>query len=369
MKILYITTIGCTMVFFKDFISKLIEEGHTVDIACNDRESKVDELYNEIGCNIYTIDSSRSPIDKGNIRAIKQIEKIVKENEYDIVHCHTPIAAACTRIACKGFRKKGLKVIYTAHGFHFFKGCPFINKLIFYPIEKICSYFTDVLININKEDFELAKKKFKAKKIEYVAGVGIDVAKFRDTCVDVSAKRVEIGVPEDAYIVISVGELNLNKNHKTVINAISEMQNDKIHYVVAGEGPLKEELNAFAYEKGIADKVHLLGRRNDVAELFKCSDVFVHPSFREGLPVAVMEAMASGLACVVSNIRGSRDLIVHGKGGIIVTDNCSDCYKAAISEIILQDKMDYFNFNTKEAENYDVKKINSSLLKIYGINQ
>ena len=309
MKVLYVTTVGITMMFFKSFIKKLIDEGHSVDIATNDTGSQVDDFYREIGCNIITLSCSRSPFKKGNFKAIKEIRALVKTNKYDIVHCHTPIAAMCTRLACRKFRKKGLKVVYTAHGFHFYKGAPLKNWLIYYPIEKLCSYFTDVLITINREDYDLAKRKLKAKKIEYVPGVGIDIDRFMGVEVDKETKRREIGVPKDATMILSVGELNENKNHKVVINAISKIENESIYYVIAGEGNLRGSLINLAKQLGVDNKVILLGYRRDVVELCKSADMYIHPSYREGLPVALMEAVACGIPCMASNIRGCNDLL------------------------------------------------------------
>ena len=157
MKILYVTTIARTMVFFKNFIHLLIGKGHTVDIATNETNRKVPEEYRLWNCQIHQIDTSRSPLSKSNLTAYKQLKTLVETGEYDIVHCHTPVAAMITRLTCRGVRKKGTKVFYTAHGFHFYKGAPKLNWLIYYPIEKICSYFTDVLITINKEDLNRTK--------------------------------------------------------------------------------------------------------------------------------------------------------------------------------------------------------------------
>lgn len=167
MKILYVTTIGATMNFFREFVDELIKDGNTVDIATNETTSVVPEFYKNLGCKVYPIETSRSPLQKGNVVAINQIRKLVTEEHYDIVHCHTPIAAMCTRLACRKVRKQGTKVFYTAHGFHFYKGAPLKNWLLYYPVEKICAHFTDVLITINQEDYELAQKKMKAKKVVY----------------------------------------------------------------------------------------------------------------------------------------------------------------------------------------------------------
>ena len=315
MKILYVTTVGITMIFFKDLVRSLTDEGHTVDIICNETDEAVPDCYREWGCKIYAHTCSRSPFAKGNLDAIGQIRKLVEENRYDIVHCHTPIASICTRLACRKLRKTGVKVFYTAHGFHFYKGAPLINWLLYYPAEKLCARFTDTLITINKEDYELAKRKMKAKRVEYVPGVGIDVEKFKNTVVDRAAKRRELGVPEDAFLLVSVGELNKNKNHEVVIRALSQMSDSSVHYAIAGTGPLKAYLENLAKELHVEDRLHLLGYRNDVAEIYKAGDGYVLPSFREGLNVSIMEAMASGLPCIASKIRGNTDLIDENGGG------------------------------------------------------
>ena len=219
MNILYVTTISLTMnSFFKPHIEMLVHEGHRVDIACNDKEIGLDPLYGELCCNFYRISFSRSPSSLDNIKAYAQLKKVIENGNYDIVHCHTPNASVITRLVCRKLRKKmGLKVFYTAHGFHFYKSAPKLNWMVYYPVEKFCSRFTDKLITINKEDFELAKNKFKAKEVLYVPGVGVDLSRFENIEVNREAKRREIGVPADAFLLLSVGELNENKNHEKII--------------------------------------------------------------------------------------------------------------------------------------------------------
>ena len=275
MKILYVTTIGGTMNFFNSFIKQLINEGHTIDIATNERNSKVPACYHEWGCKVHQIDTSRSPLNKGNVKAIRQLNFLVEQEKYDIVHCHTPVAAMCTRLACRKARKEGTMVFYTAHGFHFYKGAPLKNWMLYYPVEKICAHFTDVLITINQEDYALAQKKMKAKRVEYVPGVGIDLTKFGQAAVDKSAKRKELGIPEDATLLLSVGELNENKNHETVIRAIKDVE---VYYVIAGRGGLQEHLQRVINELGMTEKVKLLGFRADVAELYQAADIYILPS-------------------------------------------------------------------------------------------
>ena len=353
MKILYVTTIGGTMNFFKSLIGELIDEGNTVDIATNESVSKVPNLFRELGCKVFQISTSRSPFSFGNIKAIKQIKKIAKD--YDIVHCHTPLAAMATRIACKKLRKKNnLKVIYTAHGFHFYKGAPKKNWMIYYPIEKICSKWTDLLITINKEDFELSKRKMKAKQIEYVPGVGIDINKFANVIVDFDKKRDELGIKSTDKLILSVGELNENKNHKVVIKALSLINDKSYHYVIAGVGNQKSNLELFAKENNV--NLHLLGYRNDVNELYKIADLFVLPSIREGLNVSVMEALAAGCPVVVSKIRGNVDMVN------LENTFLSNDYKH-LSELILSKPKNSNEF----VKMIDYKRINFKMKKLYNL--
>lgn len=367
MKILYITTIGTTMNFFKSFIDDLIKGGNTVDIACNQTDSAVPSFYIERGCKVFDLSCSRSPLNKGNIKAIGEIKKLLAENRYDIVHCHTPIAAAATRIAARKARKNGTRVIYTAHGFHFYKGAPFKNWLIYYSIEKLCAHFTDILITINKEDYALAKQKLKAKRIEYVPGVGVDIEKFSSCVINKAEKRKELGVPENATLLLSVGELNKNKNHETVIKAIAALNNTGIYYLIAGKGDLKDYLNDLIKSFNLENNIKLLGYRTDASELYKAADIYCHPSFREGLPVAVIEAIADGLPLIVADNRGTRDLCQNNINGLVCSPSSSSEFAKAIKKLTddfsLCEKMS--NENKKTAGNFDIEKINSIMNKIY----
>ena len=365
MRILYVTTVGTTMSFFKDFIRQLASEGHTVDIATNEADYPVSSVYHELGCRVHHIDTSRSPFSFGNIKAVKQLKKIVFGGGYDLVHCHTPIAAACTRIACRGLRKRGVRVLYTAHGFHFYKGAPKKNWLIFYPVEKLCARMTDVIITINREDFAFAKRKLKAKRVEYIPGVGIDPDRFLPTEKSI-LKRSEIGVPEGAKMLLSVGELNKNKNHEKVLRAIAELKTENVHYAIAGKGALADELKRLAAELGIAERVHILGYREDVAELYGAADLFVHPSYREGLPVAVIEAMAAGVPVVASKIRGNVDLITEEGGKLVCPCNVrgfAEAIDTVLSDKEMSEKMGAHN--REAAKRYSTEAVSELLRKLY----
>ena len=307
MKILYVTTIGSTMGFFKQLVRKLLDEGYTVDIATNESTSSVQSCYREWGCKVFHISTSRSPFSFGNIRAVKEIRKIA--SNYDIVHCHTPLAAMATRLACKKRREKeNVKVFYTAHGFHIYKGAPLINWIIYYNIEKICSKWTDLLITINQYDYQIAKNQFHSKNVEYVPGVGIQVSKFLDAQVDIDAKKRELNI-NDEYVFITVGELTKDKNHIRLIKAFSKITDINYKLFICGKGPQKNKLLRYINNHKLSEKIILLGFRRDIPELLKVSNCFVFPSIFEGLPVALMEAIASKTAIICSNCRGNSDLV------------------------------------------------------------
>lgn len=368
MKILYITTIGRTMSFFKSFIKDLIDDGHSVDIATNECNAPIPECYREWNCKVHQVDFSRSPLSKGNLKAFGQLRKIIKAGNYDLVHCHTPNASVVTRLVCRKFRKKtGLKVFYTAHGFHFYKGAPKLNWLVFYPVERFCSRFTDKLITINKEDYELAKAKFKAKELCYVPGVGIDLSRFENVTVDRATKRREIGVPEDAFLLLSVGELNENKNHQIVIKALAKLNDPNVHYAIAGRGDKKDYLLELAKELGVSERVHLLGYRKDIPELNHVANVFCFPSFREGLGLAAIEAMSCGLPIITSNVHGINDYSVNGVTGYKCDPDNEDEFSVAISTLLSNsEKMSEMSENNKKsAEKYSVEKIIPLVKKIY----
>ena len=270
--------------------------------------------------------------------------------KYVFVHCHSPIGGVVGRLVAK---KNLIKSVYTAHGFHFYKGAPLKNWLLFYPVEWIFSWFTDVLITINKEDFERSKRKLHAKKLYYVPGIGIDIKKFNSSNIDLINKKIDLSLTDKDFIIFSVGELNDNKNHNIVIKALGELASEnpeiyrKIHYVIAGKGDLTEYLQDLAAENGIKNQLHLLGFRTDISELLQIADVFALPSKREGLNVSLMEAIVSGKYCLASNIRGNQDLVIDEEIGCLVDSLDLQGWKMAIAHSIARNKK---NDNSKRKE-------------------
>lgn len=370
MKILYVTTISLTMnSFFKPHIEMLVHKGHSVEIACNCKDLPLDNLYNELDCKSHQIDFSRSPLSSDNIKAYGQLKELINNGDYDIVHCHTPNASVITRLVCRKARKNGLKVFYTAHGFHFYKGAPKINWMIYYPVEKLCSRFTDKLITINREDYALAKDKFNPKEVCYVPGVGIDLSRFQNLQVDRNAKRQEIDVPQDAFLLLSVGELNENKNHQVVIKALSRLNNTRIHYAIAGVGDKKDYLLELANEMGVSKQLHLLGYRKDILELDCSADVFCFPSIREGLPVSLMEAAAAALPLIGAENRGTRDIIEHGKNGILCRFDSVDDFVNAIETLIndREKRNNMGDFGKVTVDKFGINCILEKMLDIYNV--
>lgn len=369
MKILYVTTVGSTMGFFYEHFKMLIGEGHEIELACSNAKP-ISENISSLGLSLHTISFSRSPLSKDNLKAYKQLRKIIENGNYDIVHCHTPNASVITRLVCRKFRKKnGLKVFYTAHGFHFYKGAPLKNWLLYYPVEKFCSRFTDKLITINKEDYELTKNKFRAKEVYYVPGVGVDFSRFEIVKVDRAEKRREIGVPDDAKLLLSVGELNGNKNQQVIIRALAKLHDANIHYAIAGSGSQKECLLDLAKKLGVESQVHLLGFRKDIPELNSISDIFCFPSYREGLGLASIEAMSCGLPIVTSNVHGINDYSQNGVTGYKCAPTDVEGFAKAIRDLIddsaLVEKMGVYN--KKCAKKYEVSVIVEMMKGVYGI--
>ncbi|MBW8348395.1 glycosyltransferase family 4 protein [Bacillus sp. IITD106] len=272
----------------------------------------------------YNIAIQRSPFKIKNIEAYKDLKKIINQNEYNLIHCHTPMGGVLTRLAAIKARKSGTKVIYTAHGFHFCKGAPLINWLVYYPIEKILAYFTDCLLTINEEDFALATNHFKAKSIEHIHGVGVDTERFAPVMeFHKLVLRAKYHYENDAFLMFYAAEFNKNKNQQLLIEAIPLINKHlpKMKFIFAGEGPLLEHCKQLSKKMGVEHLADFLGQREDIDLLIKMSDIAVASSMREGLPVNVMEAMACGLPIIAVDNRGHRELISHNENGWLVEND------------------------------------------------
>lgn len=326
-KVLFVATVVKThiMEFHIPYLKMFQDMGWETAVAAkNDYEDPADCVIPYCD-RYYDIPFARIPWKADNIQSYKALKKIIDEGNFDLIHCHTPVGAMLARLAAADARKRGTKVIYTAHGFHFFKGAPLINWLVYFPAEWLLGGLTDILITINKEDYSFAKKFIGAKRIEYVPGVGIDTKRFGAGSHDRDQKREELGYSKTDFLAITVAEMTKNKNHTTVLKAMALLKDQEeyanIHYLICGRGEQWPALEAEARELGISDHVRFLGYRHDVPELCRCSDLFVFMTLREGLPVALMEAMSCGLPTICQNIRGNSDLIEDGVEGDFIANS------------------------------------------------
>lgn len=359
-------------------IALLQKLGYEVDVACNfiegntcsdERVAELKQKLQDMHVRCYQIDFARNIKHMGqNMRALRQVESLMKQNRYAFCHCHSPIGGVVARIA--GHRTK-TKVIYTAHGFHFYQGAPLVNWLVYYPVEKALSRWTDVLITINHEDYKLAKKKFKMKKLTYVPGIGIDSQRECLSQNEKEEKRKELGIPKNAFVITNAAEFTPNKNQKTVIEAIESLDNPNIYFVMCGIGEKKAELEAYVKEQGLQEHIRFVGFRTDLHEILQASDCFVLSSFREGLSVALMEAMAEGLPVVCGRIRGNVDLIKDGKGGILVSPGNKKEYEDAFHRLYQMKQTDLMEFqrmgqiNAEKVQGFGRKAVECVMENVY----
>lgn len=333
-KILYITNISNGVSSFSIASLKAAQQSglefHLAGNFSSVTKEKIRSDEKRYGIKIHQIDLVRLPYSFKNYNAYKQLIDIVEMEQIDFIHCNTPVGGLLGRLV--SYKCKVNKVIYQAHGFHFYKDAPKKNWVIYYPIEKILAHFTDVIITINLEDYKYAKK-FKLKnkgRIFYVPGVGLDTDYNKNT--NEKSIRKELNILDEDIILISVGELNTNKNNKVIIEALNYLQDDRIKYIICGIGPNEQYLRDLTKYYGLEKNILFIGYRNDILNLLDESNIFVMSSFREGLSRSIMEAMFMGLPCIVSDIRGNRDLI-DNKGGYLCNPYDPKDFANSIAEL------------------------------------
>ncbi len=365
-KVLFVATITRHVVSFHvPYLQMFKEKGYEVHVASKgEEEIKYCDKH-------FNIPFERFPLNPKNLKSYKELKKIINDNQYSIIHCHTPVGGVITRLAARKARKQyNTKVIYTAHGFHFYKGAPLLNWIIYYPIEKICSKWTDCLITITNEDFELAKRKFKkCKQIEHVCGVGLNTDRFdiEITEEDLEELRKEIGIEKDNIVLTYVAELNKNKNQMLLIKTMEQLikESDKYRLILVGDGNKKQEYEQYIIEHNLQEYIKILGRREDVPQILKLTNIYVASSLREGLPVNIMEAMYMGLPVIATDNRGHRELVENEINGFIVKNQKE--LKESIEEI-LRAKQKYkvlSQENRKRSKEYVLDKIQQQMKQIY----
>lgn len=373
-KVLITATVASMIDLFNmNNIEILQNMGYEVHVAANfvsgnvTSNSRLIEFKKELenkNVKYYNIEFSRGAFDlKTHFQTYKELLNLCKINNFEFIHTQTPIAGAITRFVA---HKLKIKNIYMAHGFHFFKGASLKNWIVYFPIEKFLSRYTDVLVTINKEDFTNSKK-FHAKKNVLVHGVGINTnIKHTDPKILESLKR-SLNISSNDVVFISVGELNDNKNHRVVIDALKSLKQLNFKYFIVGKGPNHNKLESIIDENDLNQKIKLLGYRQDVINLLQISDVFVFPSYREGLSKALMEAMSYGLPIIASKIRGNTDLVVDDFGGFFFNPSDQKELSVKLATIYQDEKKrkEFAIFNKDKIESFDIKKVDKEMTDIF----
>lgn len=350
-KRILVTSTDLMMVqFLLPHIMNLSENGYEVEIACSDVGNRMDEIrqkLNDYVKAIHTVRLHRSPADPDNLNGYKDMKKAINNDHYDIIWTNEPVMGVVTRLAARKARKAGTKVLYMTHGFHFYSGAPVLNWMIYYPIERLMAHCTDVLATVNKEDYNRAKS-FSVKAVRHIHGIGVDTSRLT-LCERRNNIRVELGLTKDDLLVLSVGELNVNKNQKVIIQAIASLHDDNIHYILCGKGDQLEKLQKLAIECNLYKNVHFLGYRTDVVDICSQVDIFAFPTYREGLGLAALEAMYAGLPLITSDVRGPSDFMENGKTGYTASPGDIKSFAKAIKKLknnkMLREKMGDYNKN------------------------
>jgi glycosyltransferase EpsD len=365
-KILFTATVDSHILSFHlPYLKYFKMNGYEVHVASNG-QSQIPFVDKK-----YTLPFERSPLRKGNITAFVELKKIIENNDYSIIHCHTPMGGVITRLAAKHMRKNGTKVIYTAHGFHFFKGAPILNWLLYYPVEKWLSKYTDCLITINDEDYQRAvNKRFKTNLIKKVNGVGINLNRFFPASKQEKTNlRKEYNLTVNDFVLVYAAELNDNKHQDLLINAVHLLK-DKIptlKLLLAGDGELEKAYKEMVKKLEMEDMIIFMGYRKDMAKIFAISDVAVSASKREGLPVNIMEAMATGLPLVVTNCRGNRDLVADNRNGYVIGIDDVERFSHAIDTLYksTEKRMEFAEQSLKLVKNFSIEQVLVEVAEIY----
>ncbi len=364
-KIILVSRLGK---FFSDFeldnISILQEMGY--EVWCAGNFDGDNHRLDPTGVRKVHFAFVRNPLSTGNLKEAKKLSALMSRQGFSGMHCNMPVGGVMARLAAH--KAKLHPVIYTAHGFQFCQGGPKKDWLLFYPVEKFLSRYTDYLITINEEDYALSQK-MHAKHTMYIPGVGVDTMRYSAAASEREALCEELGISEDAFLFLSVGELSVRKNHEAPIRGLAELlsQDDKlnVHYIIAGIGALDSYLRDLVAELGISDYVHFLGWRDDIARLNKSCDVAILPSKREGLPVALLEALAAGRPCIAAKARGNTELVLEGENGFLVEATDPHAYADAMKQMMSMDRGEMSRKSLEHIKKYDIAIVHEMMKENY----
>ncbi len=382
-KALMVATVASVIDQFNDRNLKILQDmGYEVHVAANfesgnttsqERVYEYERSLRDRGIIVHNITFPRDPKDLTQMRhSYKALKTVIRSGKFDLVHCHTPVGGTLTRLICAPYRMRGMKVIYTAHGFHFYSGSSLKCWLMYYPIERFLAHFTDVLVTINDEDYARAKGNFACREIVKVPGIGIDPSRYRFAPEEKarirSEMRQELGLSEKDFVIINVGELSIRKNQLLLLKAMRLIHKRKVKLVLTGIGVCRRDIMKYAYDHRLSKRVIFTGYREDIPRLLAMADCFVFPSIQEGLPVALMEAKATGLPCIVSRIRGNIDLILHHFGGYCVESMSAGDWAGYIERMADKDeaeRIDMGKRNMDDMEAYSCEAVDDCMRRIY----
>jgi glycosyltransferase EpsD len=316
-KILYTATSDIHInTFHIPYLKWLKSQGFNVHVAIEKRG----EIDLDFCDQVHYLSFKRFPFNKHNVKAYKDLKKIINLNNFDLIHCHTPVVSVLTRLAAKNARKKNTKVLYTVHGYHFYKGAPLHLWALYYPIEKVLSKITDAIITINREDYEITKNKFWNKETFYIKGIGIDTNRFRQVSIDEKKKiKKKLSIGDEKFILLYVAEFISRKNHKFLLESLPELKQNipNILVLLAGRGPLLEKSIQIAEQLKINEVTSFLGWRNDIPNLAAIADIGISTSKQEGLGLGLAEEMLCRVPIVASSDRGHKEMVIHGENGYL----------------------------------------------------
>lgn len=342
---------------------KYLSSNYILDTASNNNK-KVEEVRNA-----YNIPIERKPFKINNIKSIFILKKIIEEEKYDLIHTNTPMGSVVTRLAALKYKKRSnLKIIYTAHGFHFFKGCPIINYLIYYPIEKILSRCTDIIITMNKEDYNFARKHFKTK-IEYIPGIGFNKDKFdkKITNKEIEKFKEKNNINDNDYVISYIAEISKRKRQEYLIKALKKYPFTNEKFLLVGDQTNSKKIRKYIKKYKLDNYIKLIDFNEDVNKYLHISNLVISVSKQEGLPLNIMEAMYLNKPIIVTNCRGNRDLIKNNTNGIVVSLNNKKELIEAIKYMKLNPKVGerLGKRNKKIIDKYSIDKVFIIMKKIY----
>ena len=338
-KALIITTIsGFVPQFEMNHVRLLQDMGYEVHYASNFERPVYEydkDIFRKQKIITHHFTIEKSPIHFfRNYRALMELGELLRAERFDLIHCHNPMGGVLGRLAGQWFSPKTV-MIYTAHGFHFYRKGPWKNWILYYPVERLLAHVTDFLITINNEDYERALH-FSLREggsVWKIPGVGLDVKRFVPESGEKQERKRMLGFPERSFLLLSVGELNRNKNHSAVIRALGILQEKDIYYGICGRGPYRAKLEKLIAREGLSGHVKLLGYRKDIDRVLQAADCFIFPSKREGFGMAAVEAMAAGKAMITSDCRGTREYMENHITGIVCKRNVPRSYAIAIEQM------------------------------------